>query len=196
MPSFIVKSWIDALWLCFVCCNCVYSYNIKTCIVLSSIQRLNTQTTTPYAHIRSEASFIIKPWCDALWLYFLCCNCVYSYNTKTCIVLSSIESLNTQTTTPYTHIRSEDSSNLVPEVTDYSHFNSSACACGFVHQMSQPIHANLVLLLSMLKSCSNTNRFLKMGSPINPGKIFIPLFQNGMQIPLKHRTCCINDQCR
>ena len=48
-----------------------------------------------------------------------------------------------QTTTAYalTSIGSEESSKLVPKVTECSHFNISAY--GFVHQSGQPVHPNL-----------------------------------------------------
>ncbi len=39
-------------------------------------------------------------------------------------ILNPIQSLSTQTTTPYAHIRSEESSNPVPKVTECSYFNS------------------------------------------------------------------------
>ncbi len=50
-----------------------------------------------------------------------------------------------QITTAYalTSIRSEESSKLVLKVKEYSHFNISAYAYGFVHQSGQPGHPNL-----------------------------------------------------
>ncbi len=45
------------------------------------------------------------------------------------------ERLEMQTSTPYAHTRSEESSNLVLKVTECSHFNSSAC--GFVGRSAE-----------------------------------------------------------
>ena len=44
------------------------------------------------------------------------------------------------------YIRSNESSNLVPKVTQCSHFNNSAC--GFVRSVRQPGHHNLISCLS------------------------------------------------
>ncbi len=52
-----------------------------------------------------------------------------------------IQSLKTQTTAPYVHIRSEESTSLVPKVSEMFMFNSSAC--GFVRRLGWPGHPNL-----------------------------------------------------
>ena len=44
-----------------------------------------------------------------------------------------------QTTTPYAHIRTEGSSNLVPKLTECSHFNSLKHVALFFDRVSQAI---------------------------------------------------------
>ncbi len=63
---------------------------------------------------------------------------------KSCNILLIQYSSIRKTTTPYAHIRSEESFYLIPKVTECSNSNSSAC--GFVHWLGQPGHPNLKML--------------------------------------------------
>ena len=96
-------------------------------------------------------------------VFLVICNTLLCKATgySTCIFSIQIPSLNMQTTTPYVHIRREESFSLHPKVTECSHFNSSAKLLCFLIGLTKPpwsvIRLRQIMQMGMFQSGSLIN---------------------------------------
>ncbi len=104
----------------------VYSYNTNYSMLLVQLRWSQRVSMDNFSESKSEIGFQWE------------CTQIMAIWTPAITLQDHLKSLNTTTSTPYAHIRSEDCSNLIPKVAECSHFNSSAG--GFVRSSGWPSH--------------------------------------------------------